>query len=152
MKNTKLTLKYALGIYGALIAYFFIMKIAGLEHFTQMRLFNFFIVLGGLYLLLRENMRNNTSNYFQNLFLGFRTAGLTIILTVVSLFIYLKAIDPSFMNVLESSMVWGNELTMFQVCLTIGIEGIASSYLLTYMVMQYMKNFNEETQLSKVSD
>ena len=149
MNNIKLSLKYALGIYGALVAYFFIMKLAGLEHVTELRLFNFFIVLGGLYLLLKENMTKNTSNYFQNLFLGFRTAGLAIVMTVLSLFIYLEAIDPSFMNVLESSMVWGNDLTMFQVSLTIGIEGIASSYLLTYMVMQYMKNFNEKTELSK---
>jgi hypothetical protein len=151
MKSTKLTIKYALTIYGALISYFFLMKLAGLEHFTELRLFNFFIVLGGLYLLLKENMTKNTSNYFHNLFLGFRTAGLAIVLTVISLFIYLEAINPSFMNVLESSMVWGNDLTMFQVSLTIGIEGIASSYLLTYMVMQYMKNYNENTELSKVS-
>jgi hypothetical protein len=147
MPSTSITIRYSLGIYAGLILYFFIMKLLGLEQVTELRLFNFFIVLGGIYMLLKRNMEYNSTSYFQNLFLGFRTAALAIVMVSISLFVYLKAINPSFMAVLENSMVWGNHLTVFKVTLVIAIEGIASSFLLTYMVMQYMKNYNSTSNI-----
>lgn len=147
MPTTSISFRYSIGIYLSLIAYFFIMKILGLEHVTELRLFNFFIVLGGIYLLIKRNMEQNGMRYFQNLFLGFRTGATAIVLTAVSLFFYLKIIDPSFMEVLETSMIWGNQLSPFQVTLAIAIEGVASSFLLTYMVMQYMKNWSSSTSI-----
>ena len=92
-------------------------------------------------------MEFNTTSYFQNLFLGFKSAALAIVLVAISLFVYLKAIDPSFMQVLESSMIWGNKLSIFQITLVIAIEGIASAFLLTYMVMQYMKNWSAKPKI-----
>jgi hypothetical protein len=152
MNNMKMSLRYALGIYGALVTYFFSMKLLGLGEITQLRLFNFFIVMGGIYLLLRRNMKENNDNYFQNLFLGFRTGAMAIVLTVVSLFVYLKAINPAFIEVMEHSMIWGNHLSVFQVTVAIGIEGIASSFLLTYMVMQYMKNFADSPGIREIKE
>jgi hypothetical protein len=152
MNNMKMSLRYALGIYGTLVTYFFSMKLLGIGEITQLRLFNFFIVMGGIYLLLRRNMKENNDNYFQNLFLGFRTAAMAIVLTVVSLFVYLKAINPAFIEVMEHSMIWGNHLSVFQVTVAIGIEGIASSFLLTYMVMQYMKNFADSPGIREIKE
>jgi hypothetical protein len=152
MNNMKMSLRYALGIYGTLVTYFFSMKLLGIGEITQLRLFNFFIVMGGIYLLLRRNMKENNDNYFQNLFLGFRTGAMAIVLTVVSLFVYLKAINPAFIEVMEHSMIWGNHLSVFQVTVAIGIEGIASSFLLTYMVMQYMKNFADSPGIREIKE
>lgn len=150
MKKVSLSLRYAVGIYAMLVTYFFSMALLGLEEVTELRLFNFFIVMGGIYLLLRKNMQENSSNYFRNMFLGFQTGATAIALTAISLFIYLKVINPSFIEVMEHSMVWGNHLSVFQVTIAIAIEGIASCLLLTYMVMQYMKNFEDSAALREI--
>jgi hypothetical protein len=49
-------------------------------------------------------------------------------------------------------MIWGNHLSVFQVTVAIGIEGIASSFLLTYMVMQYMKNFADSPGIREIKE
>ena len=150
MKSFPLSLRYAMMIYAGLVAYFFIMKILGLEEITELRLFNFFIVLAGLYRLIRESKMNGESGYLQNLFLGFRTSAIAILFTGISLNIYVSVIDPSFMTVLSHSLAWGNNLTVQQATLGILIEGIASSFLMAYMIMQYMKNWVPDSDL-KVS-
>lgn len=139
MKTTSLLWKYALGIYVGLVVYFVFMKIFNFEQYTELRLFNFFIMLIGLYLLLRANYERSGGAYFENLFLSFKTISLSILLACVSLFIYLTWIDPDFLNTLESTMIWGKGLSKLQITIAIGIEGISSGLILSFTLMQYMK-------------
>ena len=140
MKARPHILKYAAGMYIALVAYFFIIKVLGFEMITELRLFNFIIMLAGLYQLIKSNMTLNTIDYFNNLFLGFRAAALTILMIIVSLFVYITWIDSTFLLVLEHSLGWGKNLGIGQILAAITIEGLSSSFLLSYIIMQYMKS------------
>ncbi|MDX5429030.1 MAG: hypothetical protein LPK46_11215 [Bacteroidota bacterium] len=141
MTTRKLSLRFALFIYLGIVVFFLIMKVLGLESFTELRVFNFVIVLYGLYFLVRKNMDIHGTDYFENLFLAFRTSALSILFTIISLILYLSWIDPAFMRVLEDSLLWGRDLSVIQVAMAIGVEGLASSFILAFMVMQYMKNY-----------
>ena len=145
MEGQPQILRYSIGMFIGLIAYFFLIKILGFEDITQLRLFNFIIMLVGLHRLIKRNMSQFSTSYFGNLFLAFRTAALTIVMVIVSLFIYLNWIDPSFLLVLEDSLGWGNNLGLIQVLAAVTIEGMASSFLLSYIIMQYMKSHKLNT-------
>ena len=133
--------RYAFGMYLSLVVYFFLIKILGFEMVTELRLFNFIIMLIGLHRLIKTNMALNTTSYFSNLFLGFRAAALTIVMIIVSLFVYVTWIDPSFLVVLEHSLGWGKNLEVPQILAAIAIEGLSSSFLLSYIIMQFMKSY-----------
>lgn len=144
MSTLSLSTRYSLGIYTALVGYFFLMKLLGLEEFTEFRLFNFFIVMGGLFLVVKESMSKNPKSYMQNLFLAIKTSTKTMFLVSISLLVYLSWINPGYMEILENSLVWGRNLSVQQVVLAILIEGISSTYVLSFIIMQYMKNWTAE--------
>lgn len=139
MKN--LILKYSLGMYAGLVGYFFMMRFFGMYEVVELRLFNLFIVIAGLYLLLKENMDHGYKGYLHNIFLGFKTISITMILIAISLLVYLQFINPGFKAFLADAMLWGRNLSMAQIALAITIEGISSGFIITFMAMQYLKDY-----------
>lgn len=140
-KFTKISFKYSIYIYLGLVAYFFLMRLFGLDKFTELRIFNFIIVLFGLYKLLEENIRRTGKNNFGNNFsVALRTSFLSILFFSLSLIVYLLYINPSFMLILENSKIWGNNLSVIQIAFAILVEGTASAFMLSFLLMQYFKS------------
>ena len=59
---------------------------------------------------------------------------------IISLIIYVSLIEPDFITVLENSSLWGSNLSLPIIIFAIAIEGIASSVICSFILMQYWKN------------
>jgi hypothetical protein len=118
------------------------MKLLNLEQFTELRLLNFIFVFWGINNSLKTNIfKNHSTNYLENLYIGFATSFLSMLLLIFSLTIYLYYIDPSFIQIIENLKIWGNHLTPPLIAFAIFIEGISSSLVCTFILMQYWKGY-----------
>ncbi|MDT0554014.1 hypothetical protein [Urechidicola vernalis] len=146
MSVEKIVITNAIKMYIGILLFFLLMKLVGLESVTELRMLNFLFVFWAVNAAIKKNIfENGNSIYFQNLFIGFFTALTALIFLVISLVFYLFYIDPSFLRILESSTLWGESLTPPLIAFAIFIEGIASSMICTFIVMQYWKNKKVDT-------
>jgi hypothetical protein len=83
---------------------------------------------------------NKVNDYLQNLFTGLFTSIISVIFTMIAFSIYLHYIDPQFIKVVENSSLWGEKLTPSLISVAIFIEGMASSIICAFIVMQFWKN------------
>jgi len=134
---------YGLGMAAALIAYFLLMKVLGLEANFYLRIFNFVILIGGVFLLFNSQIKNGKKSvtYFEGLGLGFRSTVTSVVVFIAFLAAYIYFLDPEFMAILQSSQIWGNNLDLLEVAVAILIEGIASSFVISFGMMQYFKKY-----------
>ncbi len=130
-----------------LIVYFVLMRLFGLEGEFWLRMFNFAILAIGVYVLHTAKFKRDNQGY--RYLKGLR-AGLVLCVTAVVVFvaflgIYVSLIDPTFVNRLEESKIWGNDLTRFEAAFAILIEGIVSSAVISFIMMQYFKRNMEDS-------
>lgn len=143
---TNTSLRYGLFIYLGMVAYFFIMKLFGLQEITELRVFNFFIVLIGLYKLLQYNIQNKgETNYGKNFLSAIKASFFSVLLFSISMVVYLEFINPRFMSVLEHSKIWGSNLSVIQLSMAILVEGTASTFMIAFLLMQYFKSKNQNS-------
>ncbi|PHR69134.1 MAG: hypothetical protein COA67_11335 [Lutibacter sp.] len=137
----KIVFKNALKIYLGVVLFFFLMKLLNLDTVTELRILNFGFVFWGVNSVIKENIfNNNNTNYLQNLFIGLFTSLLSVFFIIISFSIYLFYIEPSFIHVVEDSSLWGSDLTPPLISAAIFIEGMASSIVCSFIVMQFWKN------------
>lgn len=149
MASNRIIFSNALLIFAGIAGYFLVMKILGLDHVAELRFLNFAFVLYGINRAIKTNIiRNHESVYFSNFLLGIGTSIVAVALTIVSLIIYVDFIDPSFMNVLEKSSFWGQKLSLPLVVFALAIEGIASSVICSFILMQYYKNYKVSNSMA----
>lgn len=143
MNSQKIILKNALIIYAGIVIYFLITKILGLDEVSELRFLNFVFVLWGVNKAIKTNMDINKENlYINNFSVGIATSILSVTFTILGLIIYVGFIEPSFMSVLENSSFWGKDLNLIMVIFALAIEGIASSVICSFVLMQYYKNYS----------
>lgn len=139
----KRTIPYALFTAGALIAYFLLMKLFGLEANFYLRIFNLFIMIGGLFLLYRNTFtrgKNEGVGYLQGLLMGVKLTIISVVVFIVFLGIYIRFLDPGFMQTLESTGLWATSgISITQAVLGILVEGLASGFIISFALMQYFK-------------
>lgn len=149
MASNRIIFSNALLIFAGIAGYFLVMKILGLEDVAELRFLNFAFVLYGINRAIKTNIiGNHRSVYFSNFLLGIGTSIVAVALTIVSLIIYVDFIDPSFMNVLEKSSFWGQKLSLPLVVFALAIEGIASSVICSFILMQYYKNYKVSNSMA----
>lgn len=126
-----------------LISYFLGMKWMGMEDNFYFRIFNFVILIGGVYALLKRELidSKSTRSYFEGLGLGLRATFTSVIGFVLFLALYVNFFDPDFVRVLEDSKIWGSSITLGQAAAGILIEGMASSVVISFGWMQYFKKY-----------
>lgn len=140
MNIERIVIKNAIKIFLGIVIFFFAMKLFGLEQVTELRILNFAIVFWGINSAIKENFQKNKSNdYLQNLFIGLFTSLVSLIMVIIGLTIYLYYIDPSFLQVMENATMWGNNLTPPLLAGAIFIEGMASSAVTAFAIMQFWK-------------
>jgi hypothetical protein len=138
-------IRYGLLITAGLIVYFMIMKFIGLVHVTELRAFNFFIMLGGLYLAFREFHEtdiNRGFNYMRAFVFGFSTAAIATLVFAVFVFVYVSFIDPRLMETIAEKGPLGEYLNPYVVSIIVALEGVLSGSLATFMIIN-VKNANK---------
>ncbi len=134
---------YGLIIAAALIAYFLLMKLLGLETNFYLRIFNFVILIAGVYFLLNNQIVRSAKSvtYFEGLGLGLRATITSVIVFLAFLAGYISFFDTEFIQVLQESQIWGADITLGQAVTGILIEGLASSVVISFAWMQYFKKY-----------
>jgi len=133
-------IKYGLFTALALIVYFLSMKLFGLEKNFYLRFLNFLIIIIGTYALIKQELKKPDATYFSTLINGISMTVVTVLGFLIFLAIYIKGFDPSFIEVMEASQIWGNQLSVAQASVAVFIEGMASGVVITFAWLQYFKN------------
>jgi len=124
----------------ALILYFFAMYAIGLVHVIELRLLNIFIMLGGIYLAMKQYKRTHEGhlNYFRALTIGVATAAIGASTFAVFLLIYLK-IDQQLMQSIISHEPMGRYLNEYIAAAAVTIEGTFSGFTMTYVLLNFVE-------------
>ena len=142
MGTNQIIIKNALKIVLGIILYFFVMKLFGLDSVSELRFLNFIFVVWGINSAIKSNIMNNKETYYiSNLFIGIATSIIATAIIIFGLVIYVSFVEPSFINVLENSFLWGNNLSLQLVLFAISVEGYASAVVCSFIIMQYWKNY-----------
>ncbi len=138
----KLPIKYGALTALGLIVYFVLMKLLGLETNFLLRIFNFVFIIAGIYAMYRVmyNAPNEGPSYFAGLGAGVVLTVTAVLVFLVFLGAYVTYVDPSFMQVLEDSKIWGADLELVEITFAIFVEGLASGLIISFGLMQYFKN------------
>ena len=145
MSTNKIISIGALKIVLGVIAYFFVMKLFGLDSVSELRFLNFIFVVWGINSAIKGNIIRNKDNfYISNLFIGIATSVIATAIIIFGLVVYVSFIEPSFLNVLENSFLWGKNLSLQLILFAISVEGYASAVVCSFIIMQYWKNYKIE--------
>lgn len=139
----KVAIKTGLAVFGGLVLYFFAMSALNLVTILELRGLNFFIILAGI-LYAIGNIRKRKGeefDYFEGLAIGFLTTLYSVIPFAAFIFIYLWQINPSFMEYIRENSMFGTYLTPSLAAFSILAEGIASGAIISFIAMQYFKQF-----------
>ena len=130
-------------IYGAMVAlglivYFIIMYAAGLIHVIELRLFNVFILLAGVYFALKQFKRTHDGrlDYFSSLTTGVATAAVGAGTFALFLFIYLS-IDKNLMDMIRTEEPLGLYLNPYIASFIVFLEGLFSGFGMSYMLTNF---------------
>lgn len=145
MKKRNFTFRYGLYIYLSIVAFFALMKVFNLEDISELRLFNFvFVIYFVNKLIVRNFIEDDKVGYLYNLRTAFGASATAVFLSCASMLVYTTFISPEFPQVLEGSFLFGRELTGMRVVLVLFLEGMASSAIVAFSLMQYWKNYKRE--------
>lgn len=144
MKNSSFILKYAALMYAGIAGFFLIMMLFDLEHVTGLRYFNI-VIVAGISILLAKAYSKGTNKipYLDGLMVIFATNMLAVIVSAISLVLYVRFFDPTLVDDLKETMFFAGEITMAKVAGAIFMEGAASSIIVSFAIMQYFKDNRE---------
>ncbi|MFT6243705.1 MAG: hypothetical protein ACJA0U_000387 [Salibacteraceae bacterium] len=148
MKHSQTILANGITIFAMIGVFFLILELFGLSDITLLRLFNVVFVIYGVNRAIKSRISNGNTSYLSNLAAGVLTSFVGVLLSVIAIWIYLGAITgPEHMNDLANSILLGgsNDLSLF--CISLAIEGLASSVIISFTVMQRWKNTKSVDQL-----
>ena len=136
----QLHVNYGLKIAGGLIAYFLIMKFAGLLNVVELRLLNVIILVGGIYMALKtfQHTHGEHINYFRALVTGVATGAIASLVFAAFLFIYVTFIDVAFMQYIIDNEPMGRFLNPYIVSFIVALEGVFSGLLVTFVLINYI--------------
>ncbi|WP_439128069.1 hypothetical protein [Polaribacter sp.] len=140
MSTDKIIIKNALITTFLIGGFFLLCNAIGLGENPYLRFLNLAFVLIGIYLAIKESViKNNETLYTTNLGIGIRTSVLAVALSIIGVIIYIQFINPSFIDVMNSSFLIGGNLSLAEIVITLVIEGMASSFIGSFIIMQFYK-------------
>lgn len=146
MKTQENTIRIGLQMFGAVVAYFLLMKLFELEKFTELRFFNILIVAYFTNKLARLNASSKeVIGYLPALGSLFVANTINVMLSVLALFFYMLFVDAYFIDYFSNGILIGHSATVSKVCLGIFMEGVAASAIMSFATMQYWKGVRETT-------
>ncbi|QTE22895.1 DUF4199 family protein [Polaribacter cellanae] len=150
MSSSKIIIKHALLITLLIGGFFFTCKLLGLEENPYLRFLNLLFVLIGIKQAIKTNIfENKETNYSANLGIGIQTSVAAVILSIIGIVVYVKFINPQFLTVMNNSFLIGGDLSLAEIVLTLLIEGMASSVIGAFIIMQFYKNYDKKNYRNK---
>ena len=130
---------FGLRIAAGLILFFLIMKLMGLGHHAELRLFNLIILTVGIFLGLKTFKRThgNTLNYFRGLIMGVAIGGIASLIFGIFLFIYMK-LDTELMQSIIDNEPMGRYLNAYMAAFIVVLEGFFSGLLVTFVILNWV--------------
>lgn len=117
------------------------MDFLGLANKNHLRALNAFIVLYGINKTIKTNMQSGITTYLENLLSGFKTGIIGVFLGIVGLiiYIYLKGGEVYLLK-LSDTFFFVGKTNIIKYCSVLLFEGIASSLIGSFALMQYWKD------------
>lgn len=146
MTQKKIIIKYSILITVMIGGFFLLSKLLGLQENPYLRFLNLIFVLIGIHQAIKTNIKiNKETNYLTNLGLGLQTSALAVIFSIIGVIGYIEFIDADFLQVMNNSFLIGGNLSLAKIFITLLIEGMASSFIGSFIVMQFYKNHDKIT-------
>jgi hypothetical protein len=122
--------------------YFLLMELLGLSDVFILRLLNILIVIYFVNKTIKSNYIEGKLEYLDNLISGTLTSLIGVALSVAGLLAYIsiKGGDAYLTNLSQNFLFGGGNPSMYQFCIGLLFEGIASSIIITFTLMQYWKD------------
>ncbi|MFC4815700.1 MULTISPECIES: hypothetical protein [unclassified Flavobacterium] len=129
-------------IFIAIGIYFLTMELLGLSDIFLLRLLNIFIVVYFINKTIKSNYAEGKTAYLDNIISGSLTSLTGVALSVAALLAYIsmKGGDAYLAKLSQNFLFGGGEPSMYQYCIGLLFEGIASSIIITFTLMQYWKD------------
>lgn len=144
--------KYGILIFLGIGIYFLLMEVLGLSKLYFLRTLNVFIVIYGLNLAIKTNLKNGKVGYLPNLISSALTGFIGIGLGIIGLVAYLKIRGgEQYMNQLSEAFLFGGEPSIAEYSFGLFIEGIASVLIVAFINMQYWRTkdvFKDDVEVS----
>ena len=149
MTPRKIIIKYAILTTLIIGGFFLLSKLLGLQENPYLRFLNLFFVLFGIRQAIRVNIeQNKETDYLSNLGLGLQTSALAVLLSIAGVMVYVEFIDRQFIEAMNNSFLIAGDLDKAEIFITLLIEGMASSFIGSFMVMQFYKNHDKLTTVA----
>ncbi|RDV13930.1 DUF4199 domain-containing protein [Pontibacter diazotrophicus] len=146
----KIGLKFGLLTAIGLILYFFLMKLIGVIHITELRFLNGVIMAVGVVLAIRayKAVAAGDFSYFKGLGTGVITAVAGTVLFAAFMVSYVNIAGDEMTGMLRSERYFGGRveetpgIVIFSVLM---LEGLISGFLISFIAMQYFKRNDYKT-------
>jgi hypothetical protein len=127
-----------------LIGYFLIMRAFGLHEVLILRGFNLLILLACIIFTLRIHTKSHGKvDYFKGIRMGLHVTLVAVIPFVLFIFFYLRY-DDGFWEIVQRKIGMGEyHITPSMVAWVLGVEGIASGAIMSFVAVQYFKKKQE---------
>jgi hypothetical protein len=123
--------------------YFLLMEVLGLSNLYFLRILNVFIIIYGLNLTIKSNIKKGKTGYLKNLVSTSLTGLVGIALGIIGLVVYLKIRGgEQYMHQLSKAFLFGGEPKIAEYSFGLFIEGIASVLMVAFINMQYWMTKN----------
>ncbi len=132
--------KYGLFIAIGLIFFFFVMRLFGLLYIVELRAFNLLIVVFGILGALKTMQKKlpERFTYFQGIGTGILTGIIGSAVFSLFVFFYVSFLDGGLMQSIIENEPMGRFMNPYIVSVIIAVEGIASSMLVAFILMNYL--------------
>ena len=122
--------------------YFLTMELLGLSDVFLLRMLNIVIVVYFVNKTIKSNYAEGKTAYLDNIISGSLTSLVGVALSVAALLAYIsmKGGDAYLAELSQNFLFGGGQPSMYQYCIGLLFEGIASSIIITFTLMQYWKD------------
>ncbi len=121
--------------------YFLLMILLGLGDISALRLLNVVFVFYGVNRTIKMNLNEGNKNFVLNAVSTLITSIIGVVLSIIGLLIYsyIRGGD-AYIQSLSKTFLFGGSPTIVTYCISLLFEGIASSIIVTLLIMLYTNN------------
>ena len=121
--------------------YFLLMILLGLGDISALRLLNVVFVFYGVNRTIKINLNEGNKNFVLNAVSALITSIIGVVLSIIGLLIYsyIRGGD-AYIQSLSKTFLFGGNPTIVTYCISLLFEGIASSIIVTLLVVLYTNN------------
>lgn len=121
--------------------YFLLMNVLGLAHILYLRALNVAFVVYGVNRTIKMNLAEGENNAVSNAVSAMTTSVIGVCLSILGLLIYSYAKGgDAYVKTLSSTFMFGGNPSVPTYCICLLFEGIASSVVVTMLLMLYWNN------------